>query len=320
MAALDRLDWAAGLAVTSFGVRVGVRVDDAALLPELSERLPPGSRVSDSPVVDHLFSFRAGGTVAGSRIRRFHVGYNGWTQFVRTLDEADALTAFESAVRFEVAAAATPWVFVHAGVVGWNGRAILIPAPSTHGKSRLVEALVRAGATYYSDEFAVLDGRGRVHPFAKPLTLRLEAGERRASLEEMGGRIGSGPLPIGLIVSTQYEQGGTWQPRRATSGEAVLALLANTVRARIEPGPTLKTLARAVEGAVMLDGPRGEADRAARDVLRALDSSAAAGRNDLLSVGNLSGIYGSPEPGVREGFANDKQRAVGQGPRERTDA
>jgi hypothetical protein len=31
-----------------------------------------------------------------------------------------------------------------------------------------VAELVRAGATYYSDEFAVLDSRGRVHPFPRP--------------------------------------------------------------------------------------------------------------------------------------------------------
>ena len=35
-------------------------------------------------------------------------------------------------------------------------------------------ALVRAGAEYYSDEFAPLDAGGLVHPFAKPLSIRNE--------------------------------------------------------------------------------------------------------------------------------------------------
>ena len=32
--------------------------------------------------------------------------------------------------------------------------------------------LLRAGAVYYSDEYAVVDPWGRVHPFAKPLSIR----------------------------------------------------------------------------------------------------------------------------------------------------
>ena len=56
-------------------------------------------------------------------------------------------------------------VFVHAGVVGWKGHAIVIPGRSRSGKTTLVAELVKAGAEYYSDEFAVLDAEGRVHPF-----------------------------------------------------------------------------------------------------------------------------------------------------------
>ena len=63
-------------------------------------------------------------------------------------------------------------VFVHAGVVGWKGRAIVIPGRSYSGKSTLVSELIRAGAAYYSDEYAVFDSRGRVYPFAKPLEMR----------------------------------------------------------------------------------------------------------------------------------------------------
>jgi len=57
-------------------------------------------------------------------------------------------------------------------VVAWRGRAILLPGRSYVGKSTLVMELVRAGAVYYSDEYAVLDARGRVHPFAQPVALR----------------------------------------------------------------------------------------------------------------------------------------------------
>jgi hypothetical protein len=267
--AVDSLEWTAGMSGTCFGVRVGVRVNDSAFLPKLQPHLPPGWRESDSPVVDYIYSMRLGGPVSGTRIRRFHVGFAGPSRIVRTLDESEALQAFEAAVQFDVAVAASPWLFVHAGVVGWNGRAIVIPAPSSHGKSRLVEALVRAGAAYYSDEFAVIDENGLVHPFARRMALRDEAGAvRRVSPEEVGGSAGSTPLPIGLVLSTRYEAGSEWRPREGTAADAVMVLLANTVRARIAPASSLEVLARAVEGAGIVEGPRGDADAVAQELLQ----------------------------------------------------
>jgi uridine kinase len=41
---------------------------------------------------------------------------------------------------------------------------IAIPGRSFSGKTSLVTALVRAGAVYYSDEFAVIDRDGLVRP------------------------------------------------------------------------------------------------------------------------------------------------------------
>ena len=63
-------------------------------------------------------------------------------------------------------------VFLHAGVVAWRGRALVLPGTSFAGKTTLVAELVRAGATYYSDEYAVLDALGRVHPYARELQMR----------------------------------------------------------------------------------------------------------------------------------------------------
>ena len=272
MASLDRLDWAAELAMETFGVRVGIRTDDEALMTRLQDRLPPQRRRSRAKVVEHLYSIRAGGRARGSRVRRFFLVYNGHSQTARTLDEQIALDAFEGDLRADVATSAASWVFVHAGVVGWKGRAIVIPAPTMHGKSRLVEALVRAGATYYSDEFAVLDRRGLVHPFAKALTPRADDGTpQRIAASELG-RTGIRPIPIGWVVATQYQAGEVWQPRRLTSGEGLFALLGNTVRARIAPAYVLKTLARALEGAVALDGPRGDAGSTAGQILNLSDS------------------------------------------------
>src|SRR5205814_290720 len=101
-------------------------------------------------------------------------------------------------LRLFVAAQAKDRVFVHAGVVAARGGAIVIPGRTFTGKSTLVAALVEAGAAYYSDEYAVLDERGRVHPFAKPISIRGAHGGRgrRLPVAALGGRAGTRPIKI----------------------------------------------------------------------------------------------------------------------------
>ncbi len=102
------------------------------------------------------------------------------------MDLEQVMRALESDLQITVALNAKNRLFVHAGVVGWRSQAILIPGRTFSGKSTLVEALVRAGATYYSDEFAVLDSKGRVHPYTRPLSLREnDAKARRVAAEEI---------------------------------------------------------------------------------------------------------------------------------------
>jgi hypothetical protein len=182
-----------------------------------------------------------------------------------------ALDALEIDARHTVAALAPRRVFVHAGVVGWRGRAILVPGASYTGKTTLVAELVRAGATYYSDEYAVLDRRGRVHPFAKPLSIRGD-GERDAAAE--GHRVGRGPLPVGMIVLAPYRSGARWRPRSRSAGEGALALLANTVPVRSDPSRALAAIRRTAVDATVLKGARGEASEMARDLLERATSAA----------------------------------------------
>jgi hypothetical protein len=159
-------------------------------------------------------------------------------------------------------------LFVHAGVVGWQGGAILIPGRTHSGKSSLVSALVAAGATYYSDEYAVLDDSGLVHPFARPLGIRDATGRtRHVEPAAIGAAIGDSPLPVRLVVVAQYAPGAEWRPRRLSPGETVLALLANTIAVRSRPADTLKTLAAAVTNAEALGGMRGDAMPLAEQLL-----------------------------------------------------
>lgn len=157
-------------------------------------------------------------------------------------------------------------LFVHAGVVGWRGHAIVVPGRSMTGKSRLVTELVRCGATYYSDEFAVFDEQGRVRPYARQTVLR-DAGVAT----DLGARDAAAPLPVGLIVATHYRAGAAWRPRELRGVRAVVPIIDNTILARREARQLLRLSARLAPGAVTLQGARPEAAEVAPRLLAYLD-------------------------------------------------
>ena len=273
---LDRLGWAESLAFRAFGARVGIRVSESGVVDRVQSLLPPGWNPAKLRVVERLYSLRVGGTTPKSRIRRYHLLYADMKRIARGLDLAEILELLASDMQFYVAEASPTRIFTHAGVVGWRGRAIVFPGKTFSGKTTLVAALVKAGATYYSDEYAVFDARGRVHPYPRPLSIRDGKGERFGSYtaEELGGSVGSKPLPVGLVVVSEYRPGARWRPRALSPGQATLALLANTVSARLQPKLAMATLKRAVRRVPILMGARGEVEEVVQNVLSRLDEAA----------------------------------------------
>ena len=271
---MHRLGWAAGFSSVAYGVRVGIRVTAPEALSLLQTRLPCGWRPARSPVVDRLYSFVIPVKTGQSRARRFNLVYSDSSRLSRTLELEDLLQTWEANARLYVAEHAPRRVFVHAGVVAWQGRAILLPGRSYVGKSTLVMELVRAGAVYYSDEYAVLDARGRVHPFPQPVALREpgEATQRMVGIESFGGKTGRTALPVGLVILSKYAEGKRWRPRTLSPGQGVLELLANTVSAQRAPQAAVQALGQVVASARVIKTYRGEAREAARQVLDALGS------------------------------------------------
>jgi hypothetical protein len=257
MEKIDRLGWAAGIAVVSHGVSVGIRTNEPDALAGLVRRLPPGWKPAGSTRVERLYSLRVGDG-PGQGIRRFSLLYQDETRIARALDPTAVLTTLETEIQLYLAERARGRVFVHAGVVAWPGGAVLIPGRSMSGKSTLVAALVRAGATYYSDEYAVLDARGRVHAYRTPLTLRDDAAGTADGLPPVAPG-DADPLPVNLVLVTRYRAGAHWRPTRLSPGRAAIELLAQTLAARWRPARALSTLARALAGALVLKGVRGEA-------------------------------------------------------------
>lgn len=274
MAKVDRLGWAAGMIYSPYGTRLGIRTNDAKVLARIEqEHLLPGweTRRSGSPVVDHLYSLRVGPPARGRGVRNYHLLYTSTFRVARTHDLGELLETFDQHIHTDVAASARRRTFVHAGVVGWRGRAILIPGRTRAGKSTLVKALVERGATFYSDEYAVIDGYGRVHDYPRDLSLRRRAGKQRFPAEQLREGRPTPPLPIGAVVLTKFERGARFAPSTVPHGKAALDLFANCLSARREPQRDLKALARSVSGAVTLSGARGEARTAARAILGTLE-------------------------------------------------
>ena len=119
--------------------------------------------------------------------------------------------ALESELDGRVVTSAAPgWVFIRAGVVGWRGNAVVIVGPGARSAaSTLVAALLRAGAHYYSDRYAVLDLDGRVHPYPCPLWLSAgaHAAPIRCRAEELGAKSGNQALEIGTVLFAGYRVG-----------------------------------------------------------------------------------------------------------------
>jgi hypothetical protein len=273
MQKVDRLGWASGFSIKSYGVRIGIRSNDPACLKRVRKHLPHGWELSSSPLVERLYSVLVGLQGTQGNVRRFNLLYGDHIRLARSLDLNEVFETFESDLRLFVAELARRRVFVHAGVVGWKGKAIVVPGRSFSGKTSLVVELVRAGATYYSDEYAVFDSRGRVHPFPKPLEIR-EAGEVRQSkitVETLGGQTGTRPLPVGLVVMTQFKEGARWRPRKLSAGKGVLELLSNTVSARREPEKALVALQHVVASAQIVKGARGESRDVVQSILNRLE-------------------------------------------------
>ena len=156
------------------------------LEPRIREILPPGWTPARSDPWSTPFALRGPSLFQPGDDRR---GSGGRACFAR--GGADAA---HSQMRLLIAANATDRPVRSRGGCSFNDRALLVPGQTFTCKTMLVQALVEAGATYYSDEYAVLDDAGLVHPYPRPLSIRGSDGSPVAS----GARVppaGSPPPP-----------------------------------------------------------------------------------------------------------------------------
>lgn len=253
----------------SYGVTVKIRASDAELLSEAVETarkaLVGRVKILEKADAEHTFGFSSDET---GTLFLFHNGEQISFDPRRKL----FFKFFNSMLRIAVAEYARDTVFVHAGVVGWKGKAIIIPANSFAGKTTLVAELVKNGAVYYSDEYAVLDESGLVHPFPRDLSIRDKAfSEREVPVSELGGTTGTEPIPVGAVILTAYEEDGQWEPERVTAGQGIMEMIPHTIPRNFNTKFSLKVLNTAISDAIILKSPRGDARDLAINLLSFFD-------------------------------------------------
>jgi hypothetical protein len=248
------------IAIESFGVKVKIHAARKDVLEEIEARI---SKILPEGFYRKIAPRRAVHTFSVRRNKSYeYVLFKGRQKIEFGHERELFLKYLDWQIRLTIAEFAVGRVFVHAGVVAWKGKAIIIPARSFQGKTTLVKELTKIGAQYYSDEYAVLDDEGFVHPFPKLLSIRGLKDEYMQidyPVESLGGVKGVGRLPVGMILFTEFESGAEWQPQILSEGLGVMEMLSHTIPIRYNPKFSLKVLNKTVNHAIIVKTKRGEA-------------------------------------------------------------
>lgn len=183
---------------------------------------------------------------------------------------------FDAIVRITIGEHAVDRVFMHAGAVGWKGKGIIFPAQSYQGKSTIVTELVRRGADYYSDDFAIFDKKGLLHPFPRIITMRTRDGQFKhydLPVESIGGVAATKPLPVGLVLFTSYEPGAKWNPVTLSPGQGSLEMMPFVLPLRRDPKLSMLSLNSIANSAIIIRSRRGAAEEFADLILNFVDKN-----------------------------------------------
>ena len=250
-----RLHRRRGFCVIAHGVRIKFRLNDPDVVDLLLTALPPGWSFTSESTSDLRYAVIVRRRGKGIEPAEEHQLYFGAQILCETNNVEKMFGVLAADLHFRISVIARHRVFVNAGVVGWMGQAILLPGSAGSGTSTLVHALVRAGASYYSDMFAVVDAHGLVHPYGVPL----ESDPSDDPFYEVvvDGPTRSTPLPVALVGFTHYEPWASWRPRVISPDRGLAELTAHSVLTPINRDGVRRTLRAAVQGATCLAGVRG---------------------------------------------------------------
>lgn len=182
---------------------------------------------------------------------------------------------FNSLIRSTVAENAADRLFIHAGAVSWKGKGIVFPGTSFVGKSTLVAELLRHGAEYFSDDYAIFDTEGKLYPFPRILSMRADDethSRYEVTAEELGAVTGEGPLDVRVVCFTEYSVGAVWRPEISSTGRGALDMVPFTFSFINRPEFSFAVLNRIAEGAIIVSSQRGSADNFVETFLEFVDN------------------------------------------------
>lgn len=247
----------------SFGVRIRLEADEKDALERIIGRLRVvfGELISETESGVDPIVLRVSRSADGSFLVEDSSG-----EPERFFADSDLPEGIESLVRIKVGEYAPKHVFVHAGAVAISGKALILPGSTRSGKSTLVSELVRNGAEYLSDEYAVIDHRGMVSPFPKPLSIRSADAEGRqvdVLASDLGGKTCRERLECGMILFAEFRGGSDFKPKVISRAGGLMRILEHTVPIRKSPEYSLKVLNKLILRAIIVQSYRPEASEIA---------------------------------------------------------
>jgi len=253
----------------AFGVSWELRSDDISAYHALIERLPPGSAACTGKTLARAYTVRTlAATLSESGVS--HMLAADGKPLVRSSEISAVADAFEENLKWLVAERSPRRVFLHAGVVGWRDRAIVIVGGPRTGKSTLVRALVASGATYFSDDYAVLEGN-LVQPYpSRQLQWPEPANALSYWLDELAPARAPKPVPVGVVLFAPYQPGASFKPKLISRGKSLLGMFKHAVAAQRNPAQVLRALETVSRRCNALEGVRGDAHSVASYLLERL--------------------------------------------------
>lgn len=271
----DLNDWVDSqnlIAFSSFGVNIAVKTNCTHFLKQNRSFIPALSRPLEA-TEPFDFIFNVIWDESGKLVTTIYRNNENLINGIKVkLDEV--LIILEGSIRLTIAEFARNFAFLHSGAVAVNGNLIVIPGNSFSGKTTLTAAFVKTGALYFSDELVALDKRGNAYPFAKPLSIREGSPNDLQTpypVESLGGTQATKPMPVSLVILSEYRDGENWEPERLSAGNAVLEIMKHSINIRTNPGFSLKVLSKVAQNALILKGKRGEAEALVESVTQSLN-------------------------------------------------
>lgn len=259
--------------IESFGVKIGFSTNSPEALEAVKQAvkiyLPDCFEEIKPTHTEHYFLF------VWNKSKRDTLYKNGVKVLNRERRE-NSVEYVASQIRLTVAEFAVGRVFIHAGVVARKGKGIIMPGNSFQGKTALTVALIERGAVYYSDEYAILDTEGFLHPFPKMLSVRGVIDDRQQvdfPVEKFGGTAGTKKIRVGMVLMCEYKARAHWKPKILSPAQGIIETIKHTVPIRQNPHFTLEVLNKISDEAVFVKSKRGDVSKSADLILRYIDDN-----------------------------------------------